>query len=465
MQNGVINNVYLVFGLMFRLNYLSFGYEIQFMAYEIYKNTLPHRRQNINKDLKLNKKYLGIVDLVVKVADPLLMREINKYNVLETIRRHGRISRVEISERTLLSGTTVSAITSALLEEGLIQAIHTRPGGDTQRGRPRVLLDLIPDAAYVVGIMITERRTTTKLANFKGEAIASVQVPVSVAQWEPEVIVDLIEGSVREIISQGGVDKAKIKGIGIGIPGIVDPASGRSHSSPVFGARDMPIGKLLEERMQIKVRIEKPANLVALAESWFGVAQRDNTFAVVAIDDSVELSLFFAGELHRGASALGSTFGHINVGNEGRVCECGQLDCLQTYVSPQALVKQWKLKRKEPSELSKLSGKEALSTLWASAQSGDVDAKEILQIHARKLGVGVSHIINLINPAKIIIGIQDAAYRDVIEHEFRTSVEQNSFAAHYSSTEMIFHIFDEQMWASGAAALMLKDIYSAPWTT
>lgn len=402
--------------------------------------------------------------MVVKVADPLLMREINKYNVLETIRRHGKISRVEISERTLLSGTTVSAITSALLEEGLIQAIHTKTNGDTQRGRPRVLLDLIPDAAYVVGIMITERRTTTTLANFKGEAIASVQVPVRVAQWEPEVIVDLIEGSVREIISQGGVDTDKIKGIGIGIPGIIDPSSGRSHSSPVFGARDMPIGKLLEERMQIKVRIEKPANLVALAESWFGVAQKDSAFAVVAIDDSVELSLFFADDLHRGASALGPTFGHIKVGNEGRVCECGQLDCLQTYVSPQALVQQWISKGKEFSKRGELSGMQALSALCASAQSGDLDAKDILQVQARMLGIGVSHIINLINPAKIIIGIEDAVYKDIVEAEFRTSVEQNSFAAHYASTEIIFHIFDEQMWASGAAALMLKDIYSAPWT-
>ena len=63
--------------------------------------------------------------MVVKIADPLLMREINKYHVLETIRCHGQISRVEISERTLLSGTTVSAITAALIDEGLIEAIHT----------------------------------------------------------------------------------------------------------------------------------------------------------------------------------------------------------------------------------------------------------------------------------------------------------------------------------------------------
>ena len=75
--------------------------------------------------------------MVAKIADPLLMREINKYHVLETIRCYGQISRVEISERTLLSGTTVSAITAALIEEGLIEAIHTAPATEVQRGRPR----------------------------------------------------------------------------------------------------------------------------------------------------------------------------------------------------------------------------------------------------------------------------------------------------------------------------------------
>ncbi|RYD63234.1 MAG: winged helix-turn-helix domain-containing protein, partial [Verrucomicrobiaceae bacterium] len=87
------------------------------------------------------------------------MREINKFHVLEAIRHHGQISRVEISERTLLSGTTVSAITGALIEEGLIHAIHTPSNGETQRGRPRVLLGLVPDAAYVLGIKISESLT------------------------------------------------------------------------------------------------------------------------------------------------------------------------------------------------------------------------------------------------------------------------------------------------------------------
>ena len=87
----------------------------------------------------------------MKTADPELMRAINRFHVMDAIRRFGPISRVEISDRTQLSATTVSAITAALLDDGLI--ITQQLGGirDAARGRPRVMLELNPAAAHVVG--------------------------------------------------------------------------------------------------------------------------------------------------------------------------------------------------------------------------------------------------------------------------------------------------------------------------
>ena len=210
----------------------------------------------------------------------------------------------------------MSAITAALIDEGLIEAIHTGPVPEGQRGRPRVLLDLIPKAAYVVGIRISEALTTTTIANFKGETVASSQLPIRLARQTPDVIVDLIEDAVRECIAKSGIDASALKGIGIGVPGIVDPRSGQSHASSVFGEREMPIAPLLEKRMGMPVKIEKPAHLVALAESWFGYAQRNRSFAVVTVDQTAGLGLWYEDDLLRGASALGPAFGHIKVGKD-----------------------------------------------------------------------------------------------------------------------------------------------------
>ncbi|MEO6014382.1 MAG: ROK family transcriptional regulator [Devosia sp.] len=392
------------------------------------------------------------------------MREINKYHVLETIRCYGQISRVEISERTLLSATTVSAITAALIDEGLIEAIHTPPTAEAQRGRPRVLLDLIATAAYVVGVKISETLTTATIANFKGEAVTSLQLPIRIARQTPEVIADLIEDAVRECIAKSGIDSTKIKGIGIGVPGIVDPRSGRSHASSVFGDREMPISALLQDRMKLPVKIEKPANLVALAESWFGYAQRNRTFAVVTVDQTAGLGLWIEDDLHRGASTLGPAFGHIKVGSNGKPCECGQTDCLNAYVSTAALIEAAGQVLDAGFMSAHTTPTHFVQALAERAKHGDAAAIKLVEEQGEMLGRGVSHIVNLVNPEKIIIAIENATFRDLIAPALRDSAARHSFKPHFAASEIIFHTLDEQLWARGAAALMLRDIYSAPWT-
>ena len=130
----------------------------------------------------------------MKTADPELMRAINRFHVLDTIRRHGPIARVEIGERTVLSPTTVSAITAALIEDGLI-SVQTE--GDIRnigmRGRPRVMLRLNPQAARVVGAKIASNRLIFVVTNFQGDVLADLTLPVRVDRLPTGVIADLLE--------------------------------------------------------------------------------------------------------------------------------------------------------------------------------------------------------------------------------------------------------------------------------
>ncbi len=403
--------------------------------------------------------------MVVKIADPLLMREINKFHVLETIRRHGRISRVEISERTLLSGTTVSAITGALIEEGLIHAIHTQVNEESHRGRPRVLLGLVADAGYVLGIKISEAATTVTLIDFAGEQVASVQLPIRLSRQPADVIADLIEDAMDDCINKSGVDRKRIRGIGIGIPGLVDPRSGRSYASSVFGEREVPLASLLSERTGLPVKLEKPANLLALAEAWFGSAQRENSFAVVVLDQTASLGLWLDNDVHRGASTLGPTFGHLKVASEGVQCDCGQLDCLNAHVSDGALARQAGAVLGPDFLQTPLARASITGALVQAADAGNAEARTLIDAQGTRLGVGISHVINLINPAKIIVVLDSDRLGELIEPALRAAAAANSFRAHFAATELILHTLDDQLWARGAAALMLRDIYSAPWTS
>jgi len=393
------------------------------------------------------------------------MREINKYHVLETIRCHGQISRVEISERTLLSGTTVSAITGALIEEGLIHAAHVQVNGEGHRGRPRVLLGLVPDAAYVLGIKISQAMTTVALVDFRGELVSTAQLPIRLARQPVDVIADLIEDAMDDCVNKSGIDRKRIRGVGIGVPGIVDPRSGRSYASTVFGEREVPLSALLGERTGLPVKLEKPANLLALAEAWFGHAQRDRNFALIVLDQTASLGIWLDDEIHRGASTLGPTFGHLKVGSQGVPCECGQRDCLNAHASETALREQSCRALGSAFVEAPLARTNIMAALADACDAGHKTARGVIDAHGEKLGIGVSHVVNLINPAKIIIALESQRYSQLVEPALRAAAAANSFRAHFASTELIFHTLDDQLWARGAAALVLRDIYSAPWTS
>ena len=111
------------------------------------------------------------------------------------------------------------------------------------------------------------------------------------------------------------------------------------------------------------------------------------------------------------------------------------------------------------------AGSNLIAALSDATNRGNALARALLVRQGEMLGLGVSHIINLFNPEKVIIAIENAAFGEIIEPSLRAAAEENSFRAHFAATELIFHTLHDQLWARGAAALMLRDIYSAPWNT
>ena len=152
----------------------------------------------------------------MKTADAEFMRAINRFHVMDAIRRFGPIARVEICERTELSPTTVSAITAALLDDRLIMPRQEGAVRDAARGRPRVLLELNPDAARVVGVKITPHRIVHVVTDFQGDVLAELTQPVRVDRQPAEVIADLVEDGVRRCVADAGLaldaDRKPVRG-------------------------------------------------------------------------------------------------------------------------------------------------------------------------------------------------------------------------------------------------------------
>ena len=140
----------------------------------------------------------------MKTADPELMRAINRFHVMDAIRRFGPVSRVEISQLTELSSTTVSAITAALLDDRLIIPLQLGAVRDAGRGRPRVMLKLNPDAAHVVGVKLAHDQITVGVTNFCGDILRSLALPIRIDRQTASVIGDLVEDGVRRCVERLG---------------------------------------------------------------------------------------------------------------------------------------------------------------------------------------------------------------------------------------------------------------------
>src|ERR1700690_3394755 len=168
----------------------------------------------------------------MKTADPELMRAINRFHVMDAIRRSGPVSRVEISQLTELSATTVSAITAALLDDRLITSLQVGAVRDAGRGRPRVMLRLNPDAAYVVGVKLAPDQINVAVTNFCADVIRSLALPIRIDRQTAAVIADLVEDGVRRCVSDAGLEMAAVFGVCVGLPGVVERAAGVCRQSP-----------------------------------------------------------------------------------------------------------------------------------------------------------------------------------------------------------------------------------------
>ena len=250
----------------------------------------------------------------MKTADPELMRAINRFHVMDAIRRFGPVSRVEISQFTELSPTTVSAITAALLDDRLIMPLQVGAVRDAGRGRPRVMLKLNPDAAHVVGVKLAPDQITVAATNFCADVLRTLALPIRIDRQTPAVIADLVEDGVRRCVADADLEMSGISGVCVGLPGVVERAAGVCRQSPIFGERDVPFGADLTERLGVPASIDSDVNLVALAEHWFGQARELNDFLVVSVERSLGLGILHNGELFRGANGLSPDFGDLMVG-------------------------------------------------------------------------------------------------------------------------------------------------------
>ena len=386
----------------------------------------------------------------MKTADPEFMRAINRFHVMDAIRRFGPISRVEIADRTDLSPTTVSAITAALLEDKLI---IPRPVGavrDAARGRPRVMLELNPDAAFVVGAKLAPAQITVAVTNFRADVIKTLSLPIRVDRQPAAVIADLVEDGVRRCVADAGLAFAAINGVCVGLPGVVESASGICRQSPIFRERDVPFGEEISARLGLPVTVDSDVNLVTLAEHWFGHGVGIDDFMVVSIEPTLGLGIMHRGELFRGANGLSPDLGDFLVHLPDADSAVRRLvDLIGPAADGVDTVQ-------HPRMIHDATGEAALAGAVEDAT---------MQLSGDALGFAIANLITLFAPPKVILTGSALSASHRLLTPLRAAVLRYTPASLSDVARIVIRDFGEDMWARGAAAMTLRDLYGAPWSS
>ncbi|MDB5363604.1 MAG: hypothetical protein JWO51_4901 [Rhodospirillales bacterium] len=413
----------------------------------------------------------------MQTGDTELIRAINRFHVLDTIRRFEPISRAEIGERTQLSRTTVSAIITALLDEGVIYYDEGEPAGlpvksgpqakaVIARGRPRVLLRMNPNAAYVVGAKLSMHQVSITVTNLRADPLSCLVLPIRTWRLGAALIADLLEDGIRAAVAQAGITMAQIAGVGVGLPGFIDSVAGISHWSPILAAEPTPVpfAKMLGDRLGVSAVIENDANLVALAERWFGHGQGVDNFVIVTVEAGIGMGLFINGDLYRGHHGMGTEFGHSKIDRRGPLCRCGQHGCIEAFTADYAILREARKIVDLPPTEDEPSIEAAVCEVTRMARAGHAGLRAVFDTAGEILGLGIANLVNIIDPGKVIISGAGMRAADLLEPSVRAAVAAGSLQVLNGRCEIIFHDWTDEVWARGAASLVLQGLYRVPWS-
>ncbi len=326
--------------------------------------------------------------------------------IVDYIRRNQCVSRLHIAREFDMHPSTVGNIVEVLLSSGLVMETPGRLRS-TGAGRPPRLLRLNPDAGCFIGLDVYRRRITAVLTDFSGSPRLETTLPLPHSPRRKTAL-GLMEEAVRRLIGSG--DRAAgLRGIGTGLPGLVDRQAGVGVSyRPIRDWRDVPVRRRLEDSFGVPVFVEHNSNTMALGEACFGAASDYDHVVAVLLRTGISIGEVRHREIHRFASTGAGELGHTIIDARGPICWCGARGCLEAHVSGWALRK--RLRRylhthpDWPGRAAFTSvGEFDPAILCRLAAGGEPRAEAILRPAFRALGIGIHTVTRLLAPDAIVI--------------------------------------------------------------
>jgi len=392
-----------------------------------------------------------------KVARRGTSREINRQIALNLIRQHQPVSRADLARLMSVRRGVASLLVSELLSENLI--FEGALGESVGRGRRPTFLYIDSRERCVVGVDIRASRTYILVTDLVGRQLGAV------SSFQTNRDVDVLIQELARRIKQILTDYNACEGVGVSVPGMVEPTKGRVVHAPTLSWHDVNLRDPLAAALGIPVQIENSGKACALAQLWATrsdvVASGNSVF--VSVSDGVGVGIVVNGEVLRGRHNTAGEFGHVPLSIDGPKCSCGATGCWEAYVSNLATLSRYfgrDLSDPRPRDSEEASF--SVEDLIARARAGEAKALAALNSTARYLGLGLASIVNALDPARIYIGGEITTGWSLIEPIVRSALRERTLTEFGGATEMHVVPAEDHPRLRGAVALVAAPAFAAP---
>lgn len=368
-------------------------------------------------------------------------------DLFDLVRTGAAGSRSDLRRLSGLSRTAVTARVAALADAGLVVLGEDRP---STGGRPATGVMLNAQAGVVLAAAVGRSRTQVAVFDLAGLELAAASLDHAQGTGPEEVL----PPAVRRLAELGAeVAATRVLGVGVSLPGTVDPARGVSIDSPVMGGWDevalTPYFAAVEAFADAPIFVGNDADVLARSERM-GHAQDYSDLLVVKASTGLGLGIIAEGRVVSGHRGAAGEIGHTKVDDAaGLPCRCGDTGCLETVAGGWALVARLEEDGRPVDHVR---------DLVARALTGDAEAKHLLRESGRRLGDVLGVAINLLNPEAVVLGGDMAGAFDVYAAGVRESVYARSSALATSGLQVLPATFGDRAGVVGCAAMALDQV-------
>lgn len=370
--------------------------------------------------------------------------------LLHLIRSGKANTRPSLAALTGLARSTVAQRVDALIAEGLI---YEAGDGPSSGGRPPTILAFNRHAGVMLVADLGATHSRIAVVDLEGTVLVEFSSDLDIEQG-PQTVLSWVMDRFEELLAQSGHETSQVRGVGIGVPGPVEFAAGRTVAPPIMPGWDgFSIPDLISTRFPVPVLVDNDVNIMALGEYSADPRNEVQDLLFVKVGTGIGAGIVVGGRVHRGAQGTAGDIGHIRLADHPDVtCRCGNRGCVEAIAGGAALARQ----------LSGLGFPASNSRdVVALVRAGNPSAVRLVRESGRLLGEVLAGIVNFFNPTVIVIGGDVAAADEPLLAGIREVVYQRSTALATRHLEIRHNVLEDRAGITGAA-VMVADYILAP---